>query len=399
MSRQRRFPVGAAVTADELAGPELHRVLARLRAAEPVSWVPSSGAWLITSRELVLAALRDPESFTVDDPRFTTGRVVGPSMLSTDGAAHRRHRRPWIAPFGRRTVDDRDGEPTRRLAAELVRELRNRAPGGTGSGDRGRAELRSQLAGPLAVATIARVLGLDEVLGPSSTAAIGRWYRDIVAGVESLTSGRARPEATGRAVAALREVVAGSTSPLVVGRPFGDVAVVPFGAIETAEGMTANALLHLLSDAALTGRVRDDRSLIGPLIEESLRLEPAAAVVDRYATIDLAYGLDRAPIGRGDPVVLSLAGANRDPAAFVDPDELRLDRLPAAEPSGAGHLAFAAGPHACLGLHLARLETAAAVDAVLDELPGVGIDRRASTPPTGSVFRKPRAVVAHWSRS
>lgn len=386
-----RFPAGAEVAVDDLAGPDLHRVLARLRATEPVSWVPALGAWLVTSHESVLAALRDPAAFTVDDPRFTTARVVGPSMLSTDGPTHREHRRPWVAPFGRRVVDQRDGEPTRALADELVSALVDRGRGsGRGSG---RAELRSELAGPLAVATIARVLGLDRVLGAGSAATIGRWYQDIVAGVEALTAGRDQPDATGRAVAALREAVARSTSPLVVDRPFGDVAVVLFGAIETAEGMTASALFHLLSDPALSRRVTDDRSLIGPLIEESIRLEPAAAVVDRYATTDVAFGPDRAPIRAGDPVVLSLAGANRDPVAFPDPDRLRLDR---AASSGSGHLAFAAGPHACIGLHLARLETEAAIGAVLDHLPSATLDAAASTPPTGPVFRKPRSVVVHW---
>ena len=74
-------------------------VLARLRAAAPACWVPVLGAWLVTRYDLALEVLRDSRTFTVDDPRFSTAKVVGPSMLSLDGAPHARHRAPFIRPF------------------------------------------------------------------------------------------------------------------------------------------------------------------------------------------------------------------------------------------------------------------------------------------------------------
>ena len=43
--------------------------------------------------------MRDAATFTVDDPRFSTAQVIGPSMLSLDGAEHARHRAPFVAPF------------------------------------------------------------------------------------------------------------------------------------------------------------------------------------------------------------------------------------------------------------------------------------------------------------
>jgi cytochrome P450 len=58
-------------------------------------------------------------------------------------------------------------------------------------------------------------------------------------------------------------------------------------------------------------------------------------------------------------------------------------------------LAFAQGPHACVGVHLARLETQSALDAVLDGWPGVRLVA-GSTPPTGVVFRKPRSLPVRW---
>ena len=60
------------------------------------------------------------------------------------------------------------------------------------------------------------------------------------------------------------------------------------------------------------------------------------------------------------------------------------------------HLAFAQGPHTCLGIHLARLEARAAVTALL-KLPGLRHDAARSTPPEGLVFRKPAAVWGTWT--
>src|SRR4051794_32796331 len=106
--RADRFPLGAAATLDELEG-EPHALLAALRKREPVSWLPVLDGWLITRRDLALEAMRDAARFTVHDPRFTTARVVGESMLSLDGAEHARHRGPCVAPL-------RLGEARQRLA-------------------------------------------------------------------------------------------------------------------------------------------------------------------------------------------------------------------------------------------------------------------------------------------
>ena len=91
-SNRTRYPLGAGLTLAQLdADP--HGVLARLREHEPVSWVPALDGWLVTRRDLCIEVMRDAAGFTVDDPRFSTARVVGPSMLSLDGDAHRRARR------------------------------------------------------------------------------------------------------------------------------------------------------------------------------------------------------------------------------------------------------------------------------------------------------------------
>src|SRR5262249_24097529 len=101
-----QFPVGAAVTLEQL-GHDPHPVLARPRADEPVSWLPALRGWLVTRHDLAMAVMRDATTFTVDDPRFSTAQVVGPSMLSLDGEDHARHRVPFAAPFRPTAVKER----------------------------------------------------------------------------------------------------------------------------------------------------------------------------------------------------------------------------------------------------------------------------------------------------
>src|SRR5436309_8724018 len=136
--RQASFPIGAAASLEEL-DLDPHTRLSRLREAEPVSWVPALGGWFVTRRDLALQAMRDPATFTVDDPRFSTGQVVGPSMLTRDGAEHGRHRDPFAPHFRLEAV--------RRRFTGLVEAETERLIDAIEAD--GRAELRRSLAGPL----------------------------------------------------------------------------------------------------------------------------------------------------------------------------------------------------------------------------------------------------------
>ncbi|MEA2411530.1 MAG: hypothetical protein QOC77_2091, partial [Thermoleophilaceae bacterium] len=126
--------------------------------------------------------------------------------------------------------------------------------------------------------------------------------------------------------------------------------------------------------------------------EESLRLEPAAATIDRYATRDTEFG--GAHIAEGDLVTISIAAANRDPATFPNPDAYDIARANAKQ-----HLAFAQGPHVCIGMHLARLEAHTALNRLLERLPeDLRLDPAQPIPtPRGLVFRKPSAVHTVWT--
>jgi len=424
------FPLGAAITLADLDhGP--HPWLAGLRDTEPVSWLPALHGWLVTRHDLAVAVMRDSAAFTVDDPRFSTARVVGPSMLSLDGAAHGRHRTPFTKGFGRAEIHSR-------LAAFVVAEtdrlVAAMRPDGT-------ADLRRALAGPLAVAVVAEALGLSD----ADPATVLGWYAAIVGSVSALTGepgpgpggeaarqdqarrDKARvagAEAFGSLSGRLTAVIESASEPpsllaaaagargdaatgpagdaaaetgaddrnqlpmLTTAEVISNAAVIMFGGIETTEGMIGNVILHLLKNPGQLALVREDPDLVPGAVEESLRLEPAAAVVDRYASRDIALG--GAQIRAGDLVTVSLAGAGRDPAVFPDPDTFDVRR-----PNARLNLAFAHGPHFCLGAHLARLEAQAAVRAVLT-LPGLRLDPAHPAAPRGLVFRKPPSLRVRW---
>ncbi len=376
------------VTAEgtDLTGLDLrhHQVLHSLREHGPVVWLPSIGGWVVLSRQLAISVMRDAATYTVDDPRFSTAQVVGPSMLSLDGAAHRRHREPFAAAFLPAVVTPRDGPLITEQAHRLVRLLR----------PRGRAELRRELAGPMAVAVAAAALGLDD----TPVSALLGWYDLIVAAVNEVSSGGTASREGGEAVsslaAAVRRAACRPDSLLArIAQQMSDdelvsnAAVFLFGGIETSEGMTSNVLHHLLADPTQLEAVRAQPALVDSAIEESLRLEPAAARVDRYATADVELG--GVLIRRRDLVVVSLAAANRDPEHFDEPDRFIVGRS-----NGRTHLSFATGPHACIGAQLARLETRAVVGAVLEQLPGIELTSPVTT--TGVIFRKPVGLHATW---
>src|SRR5689334_6173389 len=92
--RAQHLPRGAAVTQADLDA-DLHGVLAHVRETEPVSWFPALDAWVVAGRDVAIQVMRDAATFTVDDPRFSTAQVLGPSMLSLDGDQHARHRDPF----------------------------------------------------------------------------------------------------------------------------------------------------------------------------------------------------------------------------------------------------------------------------------------------------------------
>ncbi|MFZ0015230.1 MAG: cytochrome P450 [Acidimicrobiia bacterium] len=348
--------------------------------------MPAIDAWLVTGHALATEVMLDAGAFTVDDPRFSTQQVIGPSMLSLDGSAHRRHRDPFVGSLRMSRVGGLE-----QFARSRADMLMNRVVA-KGSGD-----LRADVAGPLAVDLMARVLDLQD----AEPAQVLSWYRDIVAGVDTVTRGGEVPARARAAFRRLGEAVTRdrATSELFAavdrggtlddGEIVSNVAVLLFGGIVTSESSTAIAYLHLLSEPWLRRRLSDDVSLVADFVDESFLLEPAASVVDRYATGDITLG--DAKIAKGDLVRVSLSAANRDPEVFPHPDRFDLTRANLRR-----SVTFARGPHACLGVHLARLEARLAVEALLTT--GRGLVLGHPMPVSGLVFRAPDSVPVHESR-
>lgn len=375
-----------SISVEDLSG-DPHPILHRLRSEQPVAWIDSLDAWLVTTHDLCTEVMLDAETFTVDDPRFSTQQVIGPSMLSLDGASHRRHRDPFAPSFRAAKM----AELRHEIDAEARRLISSVA--GDGGGD-----LRSRVAAPLAVVVMADLLDLHEV----EVSDLLRWYESIVDAVHLVTAGQPVPHSGIEAFESLEDAVSANLGSsrllgpvdaegsLNVREIVSNVAVLLFGGVVTSESSTAIAFHHLLADPETQEVLRADRSLVKPFVEETFRIEPSAAAVDRYATRDVK--LAGVHIARGDLVRVSLSAANRDPAVFPDPDRLDWTRDNLGR-----NLTFARGPHACLGIHLARLETIAAVDALLDE-PGQLVSTQVE-PIEGLVFRVPASVDVTWPES
>ena len=391
-ARSASFPIGASATLAGLEGVDPHALLDRLREHEPVSWLPALDGWLVTRRDLALAVMRDAGTFTVDDPRFSTAQVVGPSMLSLDGTEHERHRAPFSRAFRLGPVHERFTELVEAACVRLLDRI---------SGQ-GTADLRTELSGPLSVAAMAAALGLDDLPADVPLA----WYGAIVGAVTDITAGREpspeRRERLGALGRALEPVLEREPAATLLGAAargaraldrcevVSNAAVLLFGGIETTDGMIANALFHVLSSDLARANVLERPALAANVVEESLRLEPAAAVVDRYATRDVELG--GATIGRRELVRVSLSAANRDPSVFAEPHRFVPDRENAKLQA-----AFAHGPHVCLGMHLARLEARVALVRAIERLPGLRLDPDGDAAPTGLVFRKPAELRVLWA--
>lgn len=230
----------------------------------------------VRSRAEALAVLRDAERYTVDDPRFATARIVGRSVLSTDGEEHARRR-------GRLPAFAADEAWLRAEADALV----------AGFGDE--VELRAEYAGPFAAAVMRHVLDLAPPVAELLAA---------YATISAATVGEL-PEAEGRAAFAALGID-------------GDTAVALFGGIDTMEGMILNLVLHVLTGQAAT-------------VDQSLALDPAVGEVHRY------HGDELVVVKLRDAALPFAAGPHACPAAQLARQEARvaLAALPPLELLGA----------------------------------------------------------------
>ncbi len=322
--------------------------------------------------------LRDTATFSSTVYVGLMGPVMGRTILEMDEPEHRLHRNLAGKAFRQKTLERWEEELIGPLADEII----------DGFAGRGEAELVGELSFPFPVQVIARILGLPRADYPEfqrlafALTSVGTGYDKAIVASKQLADYllpfvQERRERPGDDL--ISEIATGE----VDGQQLSDEEIVSYlrlllpAGSETTYCSIGSLLLALLQSPDQLAEVRDDRSLVGPAIEELLRWEPAVPVIPRLAVKD-AVVADMA-IPAGSVVTVCLGSANRDETHFPDPDRYDLHR------QGQPHLAFSSGPHMCLGMHLARTEMRIVLNALLDRLP----DMELNPGPPGSATADP----------
>lgn len=303
--------------------------------------------------------------------RSVPGPIEPPSLLAVDPPLHTRLRRPVSKVFTARALNG-----LRPRIRELADELLDKVA------DRPRFDLVASYAKVLPLTMIAEILGVPERLrgqvqqfADSASQALDpglslRQYREVDAAVR-----RAHASIAGH-IADLRR----SPGPDLLSQlatmdgddRLSDVelratALLTIGAgFETTVNLIANAVVHLLTHPQQLAALQADPSGWENAVEEVLRYDSPVQVTLRTARRDVEVA-GRA-VGQGRPVLVILAGANRDPAVFDDPHRFDISR-----PNAREHLSFSAGVHFCVGAMLARIESAIALRALFERLPDLAI--------------------------
>jgi cytochrome P450 len=332
--------------------------------------------------------LRDGETFSSTINAEHIGQFMGDLIVAMDGSEHRQYRNLVAKAFRASQLEQWDDM--------LVRPTINRLLDTIAS--RGRADLVRDVTAQYPVQVICGIAGVPV----EDAAQFHQWS-------ENINTGPLNPEAGHAASSAMVDYL----RPLVEARradPIGDFLsdlvhaevdgeqlsdgklygflrlLLPAGA-ETTFRVMGNCLFALLSNPDALAAVYADRGLLPDVIEETLRWETSVTMVSRVAVTDTEVA--GCPIPAGSPVGVLTGSSNRDESRWDDAGTWRLGRAPQH------HLAFGTGPHQCLGMHLARLELRAGLDAILTRLPNLRFDPDADLDEAiveGYAFRGPRAL-------
>jgi cytochrome P450 len=350
----------------------------RLRAEDPVHFVPSLGFWFVTRHDDVKRLFNDPENATQDrsawehhqpQPEGTMLRWFQDNSFARQGPqAHARFRRLFNGALTPRAVRRMDAQ-IREVVERFAAPLRDR-PGEV-------LDLMGDFTDPIPNAVISRVTGV-----PSGADELR--FRELAQNLIRGFFPFAPPEAVALAETALQEMAAwvrqmagerrrtlgeDLISDLLRAQEHDatlsdDEIVLLISVLIGAGSETTNLgglvmIQTLLQHPEQLKRVRDDRSLVPKAVNEIMRFAfGGPAGLPRFAVRD--FELRGRQIRKGQMLMLSFGGANRDPEVFEDPDRLDLDR------DARDLLVFGNGPHYCLGANLARQEMGAMLDAALD---------------------------------
>ena len=353
---------------------------AQLRETDPVHRVSDSNFYLVSTWELVNDAVMRPQDFSsnltasmVLDPdggvsEFTMAGPGDPGHVlgTADDPIHAVHRKMVLPTVVAKRV--RALEP---LVTETVQRLWN-----DGVGDDGSIDWVAAMANQLPMTLVSRLIGFPPV--------DMEWLVTGSYATAQMLDGAISPEQLKAAIAAATELAAYLAEQFATARKdpgdnlLGDFArhcnagdLKPETAVimliqlvsaggESTAGLLGSSALTLAHRADIAQQLRESMELLPAFIEEIVRMESPFRGHYRHVLADTPLGGVDLP--GGSHLLLLWGSANRDPAAFEAPGELRLDR-----PSGKAHLGFGRGDHFCLGAALARLEARTALAHLLSE--------------------------------
>jgi cytochrome P450 len=394
---QERFDAGMGADGDASPYP----MLRDLRATAPVhpGWpemgiieTTGDGPPMFTaySFDAVKAVFTDNESFSTRCYEAIVRPLQGPTILELDEPEHQVYRKLHEYAFARTSM--------RRWEAELVGPLVERTIDKLQQAKR--ADLVAEVFMPIPVRVIAALLGLRaadvpefhrlgiDLLGfradMDRALAASAQLREYFVGI--LADRRRDPRDDMVSVLAQAEVDGVRLSDEQI---FGFMRnLLPAGA-ETTSRSTASLAFALLTHPDQLEAVQADRGLLPQAIEEGIRWETPLLNFMREVTCDSEFfGVQ---IHAGAMMAVNLGSANRDETRWDEPE--RFDIFRERKP----HIGFGHGPHVCIGMHLARLESTIIFNSLFDRLPGLRLDPDAPAPfIAGMYFRSPPRLDVVW---
>jgi cytochrome P450 len=330
--------------------------------------------------------LGDPTTYNSSLYADIMGAVMGRTMLQMDGPEHRANRLLVTPAFRQKLLERWRTELVEVVVDELISSFEGR----------GSANLVRDFTFAFPVQVIARLLGLPR----SDYVRFQRLSIELLNVVYDWDRGMAASAALRDYFAAILDerrrepqddLITQLAEAEIDGQRLTDDEIFSFlrlilpAGVETTYRSSGNLLVALLCDPEAKDEVLAEPKLLPRAIEEGLRWEPPITSLVRLAVRDSVLGGVEIPAGTN--VNISVAAANRDPEKFDDPDAYDLHRKNIA------HLTFSTGPHTCLGMHLARMESAVAIRMLLERLPDLRLDPDAEQPKiTGVAFRSPGSL-------